>query len=179
MDMQPTGPAAGEAEGQTTENAAAAAAAEQLAAENAELKDRLLRRMAEFENYRRRIEREKSEISEFAIMETLQRLLPILDDFERALAAQTSDPQYARGIELIMQRLRSELEKLGLETIETEGRKFDPHLHHAVEIRETSEAEDHAILAVLRKGYTFRGKLLRPAMVRVAVAPGPEKQPQA
>ncbi len=148
---------------------------DQLAAEKAELQDRLLRRMAEFENFRRRVEREKSEIHEFSTMETMRHLLPVLDDFERALKTETSDPEFAKGMELIFQRFSGELRKLGLEPIAAEGQKFDPNIHHALEMRETAEVEDHTILAEMQKGYTFRGKLLRPAMVRVAVAPSSEK----
>jgi molecular chaperone GrpE len=152
---------------------------DQLAAEKADLQDRLLRRMAEFENYRRRAEKEKAEIREFAAMETIGLLLPVLDDFERAIKAGSADNEHTRGLQLIFQRLSNELQKLGLEPISTEGQKFDPHSHHALELRETSEFEDHAILEELQKGYNFRGKLLRPAMVRVAVAPATGKQSQA
>jgi len=148
-----------------------------IAAEKAELYDRLLRRTAEFENFRRRVEREKAEIREFSAMEILLRLLPVLDDFERAFKAETTDKDYAMGMELILQRFTGELHKLGLEPISTEGRKFDPHIHHALEMQQTSEVEDHTILAELQKGYNFRGKLLRPALVRVAVAPSSEKRP--
>ena len=149
---------------------------DQLAKERAELQDRLLRRMAEFENYRRRADREKAELREFSTMETIRQLLPVLDSFERALATGTSDAEYARGMELIFQRFSAELQKLGLEPIAAEGQKFDPHSHHALEMRETLEAEEQAVLAELQKGYNFRGKLLRPALVRVAVAPSSEKQ---
>jgi molecular chaperone GrpE len=152
---------------------------DQLAAEKADLQDRLLRRMAEFDNFRRRAEKEKAEIREFSAMETIRLLLPVIDDFERALTAGSADNEYTRGMELIFQRLSSELQKMGLEPISTEGQKFDPHSHHALELRETSEFEDHAILEELQKGYNFRGRLLRPAMVRVAVAPSLGKQPEA
>ncbi len=156
--------------------AAVAAERDQLAAEKAELQDRLLRRVAEFENFRRRVEREKSELREFSTMETVRHVLPVLDDFERALAVETPDNEYARGMELIFQRLSVELQKLGLEPISSEGRKFDPHIHHALEMRQTSEAEENVILAELQKGYNFRGKLLRPALVTVAVAPSSGEQ---
>ncbi len=158
------------------ELAAALAERDQLAADKADLQDRLLRRMAEFENFRRRVEREKSETREFATMEAIQHVLPVLDDFERALKAETADKEYARGMELIFQRFAGELEKLGLEPISTEGQQFDPHIHHALEMRETTEAEDHTILAELQKGYNFQGRLLRPALVSVAVAPASEKR---
>jgi molecular chaperone GrpE len=167
------GTAAGE--GPAAPQAAVAAQVDQLAAEKAELQDRLLRRMAEFDNFRRRVEREKSEIREYSAMETMRHLLPVLDDFERALKTETSDPEFAKGMELIFQRFSGELRKLGLEPIAAEGQKFDPNIHHALEMRETAEVEDHTILAEMQKGYNFRGKLLRPVMVRVAVAPSSEK----
>lgn len=152
---------------------------DQLAAEKADLQDRLLRRMAEFENFRRRAEREKAEIREFSGMETIRLLLPVLDDFERAIKAGSADNEHTRGMQLIFERLSGELRKMGLEPISTEGQQFDPHSHHALEMRETSEFEDHAILEELQKGYNFRGRLLRPAMVRVAVAPPVREQSEA
>ena len=156
--------------------AAVTAERDQLVTEKAELQDRLLRRMAEFENFRKRAEREKSELRDFATMETLRQVLPFLDDIERALKAETSDKDYARGMELIVQGLSAELHKMGLEAIPAEGQKFDPHFHHALEMQPSPEAEEHAILAEFQKGYNFRGKLLRPALVRVAVAPAPDRQ---
>ena len=166
-------------EGETAESVELVDQAAQLAAvtaEKAELQERLLRRMAEFDNYRRRAEREKAEVWEFATMEAVRQVLPVLDDFARALKIETADAEYARGMELIFQRFSGELGKLGVEPIATEGQPFDPHVHHALEMRETSEAEDHTILEELQKGYNFRGKLLRPALVRVAVALSSEKQ---
>lgn len=144
---------------------------DRLAAENAELQDRLLRRMAEFENFRRRVEKEKAEIREFAAMEAIRPLLPVLDDLDRALQVETADKEFSRGMELIRQRLHAELQKMGLERVPAAGQKFDPNIHHAIEMRQTEEAEDHSVLEELQKGYTFRGRLLRPAMVRVAVSP--------
>lgn len=149
---------------------------DRLAAENADLQDRLLRRMAEFENFRRRVEKEKAEIREFAAMEAIRPLLPVLDDLERALQVETADKEYSRGMELIRQRLVAELQKLGLERVPAAGQKFDPNFHHAIEMRQTGEAEDHSVLEELQTGYTFRGRLLRPAMVRVAVAPEKNKE---
>ena len=150
---------------------ALAAEREQLAAEKAELQDRLLRARAEFENARRRAERERTEYLQFAAMDMVRDVLPILDDFERALKVETADRDYAKGVELIYQRMSDTLKKLGLEPIETAGQKFDPNLHQAVERVQTEEAEDQAILGEFQRGYNFKGKLLRPAMVRVAVRP--------
>ncbi len=142
---------------------------DRLAEEKHELTDRLLRRQAEFDNFRRRAEREKAEVHEFANSETIRAMLPILDDFERALKAESADKEYARGMELIYQRLLDALKKLGLEPISAKGLKFDPHLHHAVDMLETDDVEDHTVLDEYQPGYNFRGRLLRPAMVKVAV----------
>ncbi len=150
---------------------ALAAEREQFAAEKAELQERLLRARAEFENARRRTERERLDFLQFAAMDMVRDILPILDDFERALKVDTADRDYAKGVELIYQRMADTLKKLGLEPIETAGKKFDPNLHQAVERVQTEEAEDQAILGEFQRGYNFKGKLLRPAMVRVAVRP--------
>lgn len=142
---------------------------DRLVDENHELMDRLLRRQAEFDNFRRRAEREKADILEFANTESVRAILPILDDFERALKTPTADKVYARGMELIYQRLADSLKKLGLEPITTKGQKFDPHVHHAVDMVETGDVEEQTILDEYQPGYNFRGRLLRPAMVKVAV----------
>ena len=151
--------------------AAVAAERDQLAAEKADLCDRLLRARAEFDNARRRTERERSDFLQFAAMDLVKDVLPVLDDFERALKVETADRKYAKGVELIYQRLYEALKKLGLEPIETAGRPFDPNLHQAVERVESEEAEDQTVLGEFQRGYNFKGKLLRPAMVRVAVKP--------
>jgi len=156
------------AEGQV---AALAAERDQLAAEKADLQDRLLRSRAEFDNARRRFDRERSDYLQFAAMDLVKDVLPVLDDFERALKVETADANYAKGVELIYQRLYETLKKLGLEPIDTTGRQFDPNLHQAVERVPTDEADDQSILGEFQRGYNFKGKLLRPAMVRVAVKP--------
>jgi len=144
---------------------------DQLLTEKADLQDRLLRARAEFDNARRRAERERSEYLQFASMDLVRDLLPILDDFERALRVETADRNYARGVELIYQRMAETLKKMGLEPIETAGRRFDPNLHQAVERVHTDDAADQTVLSEFQRGYNFRGKLLRPAMVKVAVKP--------
>jgi molecular chaperone GrpE len=144
---------------------------DQLAKEKAEVYDQFLRRTAEFENLRRRSQRERAEILEFAGMEVVRDLLPILDDFERALKNPSSDKEYQKGMELIYGRLFSALHKAGLEPMDSEGRPFDPHVHHAVETVENSEVEDHTVVEELQRGYNFKGRLLRAAMVKVAVRP--------
>jgi molecular chaperone GrpE len=142
---------------------------DRLLEEKNELVELLKRRQAEFDNFRKRAEREKSEVLEYAHSDSVRAILPILDDFERALKTQTADKVYARGMELIYQHLAEALKKLGLETITTKGQKFDPHVHHAVDMVETNDVEEQTILDEYQPGYNFRGRLLRPAMVKVAV----------
>ena len=153
----------------TASHEAIIAERDRLIEEKNDLLDRLLRRQAEFDNFRRRAERERADILEYANTETVRAILPILDDFERALKVEAVDKEYTRGMELIHQRLSDALKKLGLEPIGAKGQKFDPHVHHAVEMVETDEVEDHTILDEFQRGYNFRGRLLRPAMVKVSV----------
>ncbi len=151
--------------------AALAAERDQLAAERAELRDRLLRAMADFDNFRRRAERDRSEYIQFAAMELVRSLVPILDDFGRATKVETADKEYAKGVELIFQRLLETLKKAGLEPIQAAGQPFDPNLHQAVDRMQTEELPDQTVLEEYQSGYNFKGKLLRPAMVKVAVRP--------
>jgi molecular chaperone GrpE len=144
---------------------------DQLAAEKADLKDRLLRALAEFDNFRRRAQRDRSEYVQFAAMEMVRDLIPILDDFRRAVKVETSDKEYAKGIELIDQQLFETLKKAGLEPIEAAGKPFDPNLHQAVDRVQSEELPDQTVLEEYQSGYNFKGKLLRPAMVKVAVKP--------
>jgi molecular chaperone GrpE len=131
--------------------------------------DRHLRSQADFQNFRRRVEKEKIELLEYASTEAVRALLPILDDFERALSVDCADKEYAKGMELIHQRLVDQLKKLGLQPIPAVGQRFDPHVHHAVEMVETDEAPDQTVLAEFQRGYNFKGRMLRAAMVKVAV----------
>lgn len=142
---------------------------ESLLREKNELHALLLRRQADHENYRRRAEKERIENSEYAAMEAVKAFLPVLDDFERALGVETSDKEYARGVELIFQRTLETLRKLGLEPMVTAGAVFDPNIHHAIEMVPTADGNDQSILGEFQRGYHFKGKLLRPALVRVAV----------
>lgn len=150
---------------------ALAAERDRLIGEKADFQDRLLRRQAEFDNFRRRAEKERTEFVQYAGMEVVREILPILDDFERALKVESADKEYVKGIELIHQRLQDTLQKLGLEPIQAAGRKFDPYQHQAVERVPSEEAEDQTVLGEFQRGYNFKGKLLRPSMVRVAVKP--------
>ena len=140
----------------------------ELEAEKAELQDRILRRQAEFENFRRRTDRERSEFLQYAGMEIVRDILPVVDDFERALKVQGGGENYRKGVELIYQRLFDSLKKVGLEPVDAAGQIFDPNVHQAVDRVETKEVEDQTILEEYQRGYNFKGKLLRPAMVKVA-----------
>jgi len=142
---------------------------DQLAASRAELQDLLLRRQADFDNFRKRMERERSEYIEYAAMEALRPLLTVLDDFERALKVETQDKEYAKGMELIYQRTLDAVKKMGLEPIDAAGKPFDPHIHHAVEMVNTDDVDDNTVLEAYQKGYNFKGRLMRPAMVKVGV----------
>ncbi len=142
---------------------------DRLLLERNELQDRLARRAAEFDNYRKRVERERADLAQYAGMNTISDLLPVLDDFQRAVRVETSDREYAKGVELIQHRFFEILKKLGLEPIPTDGQLFDPNLHQAIDMVETDSAPDQSILAEYAAGYNFKGKMLRPAMVKVAV----------
>jgi molecular chaperone GrpE len=162
-------PEAAVRETDTPSLAEGAAERTRLAKEKAELQELLQRRQAEFENYRRRTERERGDLFEMAAMDTVKALLPVLDDFERALKVESTDKEYARGMEIIYQRLYETLKKLGLEPITEDVPIFNPHVHHAVEMVDTKDHPDQTILEEYQRGYFFKGKLLRPAMVKVAV----------
>jgi molecular chaperone GrpE len=151
--------------------AAITAERDRLVAEKAELEDRLPRPAAEFDDTRLHPERDRSDFLQFATADLVRNLLPVVDDFERALKTETADKDYAKGVEMIYTRLFETLKRLGLEPIETEGKKFDPNQHEAVQREHTEDADDQAILGELQRGYNFKGKLLRPAWVKVAVRP--------
>lgn len=149
--------------------AAVAAERDKLADDVKDLQNLLLRRQAEFDNFRKRIDREKMELSEYASMGAVNAILPIIDDFDRALKVECADKEYSKGMLMIRQRLFESLEKLGLEPIVSEGEKFDPNLHHAVSKAESAEHADDTVLEEYQKGYNFKGRVLRPAMVKVSV----------
>jgi molecular chaperone GrpE len=159
-------------------NASTARADADLAKLNADLDDlrqTLLRRQADFDNYRKRIEKERSEDAKRHTARVIEALIPIVDGFEHALAAhrEAEYENYRRGFELIYKQLVDNLVRLGVERVEPVGKPFDPHLHQAMDRTETSEHPDGEILQVFQPGYVFHGRVLRPAMVRVAVRPAP------
>lgn len=168
----PTAPAAAESAA-ATGDANLAEQVQKLQAEKQELTNTLIRRQADFENYRKRVEKERQQDRHRGVEHLVEKLLPVLDAFDRALAAE-DDPayvEYRKGFELTRRQLWEALAKAGLERIETAGKKFDPNLHHAIENVETTEQADGSIVDELQSGYTFHGRVLRPAMVRVAAHP--------
>src|ERR1700761_1443294 len=140
-----------------------------LKTERDELKELLLRRQAEFDNFRKRTEKERSDYVQYAGMEIVREIIPILDDFDRALKVTGASPEYTKGVEMIYNHLYESLKKQGLEPIDTTGKSFDPHLHQAVERAESKDAAEGTILGEFQRGYNFKGKLLRASMVKVAV----------
>lgn len=151
------------------------AASEELARirrEREEIYDRLLRKTAEFENYRKRADKERRELGQYAASELLESLLPVLDDFERALQADpTADPEaYRKGVELIYKQFQDLLARRGVTPIEAVGRDFDPRVHQAITHEESPGHRDGEVIDEVRRGYMHGDRLLRPAMVKVAKA---------
>jgi molecular chaperone GrpE len=163
------------AEVETTESSQGSGDGSELQKVRAErdmLVDRLARLQAEFENARKRTAREQQDFREYAVADAVKALLPSLDSFERALQISARDKSELRsGVELIYKQLQDALQKLGLRAIPAKGEPFDPHLHEAIEMVETSDAPDHQILEELQRGYKLKDRLLRPSMVKVARNP--------
>ena len=167
-------PAAGDTEGEPaaegpSELEQVAAERDQAVAEKAELLDRYQRAQAEFDNLRKRLVREKDEAVNYAAMETIRSLLPVADDFERALATEGLDEEVRKGLDLVYKAMFDVFTRAGLAPVEEEG-QFDPNLHHAVDKQPVeSEDDDQKVLEVYQRGYRFKERLLRPAVVKVAV----------
>lgn len=145
---------------------------ETLRAERATFLDRLARLQAEFDNYRKRNIKEQQDFRDYALVEALKSLLPILDSLDRAVKTDAASLQeYRSGIELIDKQFHDALARLGVEPIPAAGEAFDPNLHQAVQAVETTDVEDHHVIDELQRGYRIKERLLRPAMVRVANNP--------
>jgi molecular chaperone GrpE len=145
---------------------------ETLRAERAGYLDRLARLQAEFDNYRKRNLKEQQDFRDYALVEALKSLLPILDSLDRALkTGGVSVQDFRSGIELIDKQFHDALAKLGVEPVSAEGEVFDPNLHQAVQKVDTDEVEDNHVIDELQRGYRIKDRLLRPAMVRVAHNP--------
>ncbi|MBA3888623.1 MAG: nucleotide exchange factor GrpE [Acidobacteria bacterium] len=147
------------------------AAASELERQRDEYYDLLLRKSAEFDNYRKRVERERATLAEATAASVMEELLPLVDDLDRALRADAGAEgadAYRRGVELIQKQLDEILRKRGVEPIDAVGEDFDPHLHQAVAYEPSEGGRDGEIIEEFRKGYRLRDRLLRPSMVRVA-----------
>jgi molecular chaperone GrpE len=144
---------------------------EKLAADRDQYLDLLRRKTAEFDNYRKRVERERGELNEFAAADVLTEILPVMDNLERALSAAADTSRvdaYRQGVELIYQQLLEVLRKRGVTPIDAVGQDFDPHVHHAVSQERSSGHRDGEVIEELRRGYRLGDRLLRPALVKVA-----------
>lgn len=146
-----------------------------LTAEKSSLYDQLLRRQAEFENYRKRVERERGELYQHGRDDVLLQFLPVVDNFERALSSleqSEGDAEALRhGVELIHKQFKDALSKLGLEPVEAVGQTFDPHVHEAVTTEATDKHEENTVIEEFQRGYKIGDRLLRPAKVKVASSP--------
>lgn len=137
-------------------------------------RDRYMRALADFDNFRKRNEREKADFQRYALGATFRELLPVLDNFDRALEHAEEGDDFHKGVLLIYKQLFDVLQKAGLRVIEEAGVAFDPNVHEAVVREENPEVPSHTVTAVLQKGYFLHDRLIRPAMVKVAVG-GPER----
>ncbi|MGD0426146.1 MAG: nucleotide exchange factor GrpE [Candidatus Acidiferrales bacterium] len=153
--------------------ASAAEQIEKLVAEKQDLQNTLLRRQADFENYRKRVERERAQERHRGAELLIEQVLPVLDAFDLALTGQSgaASPEYRKGFEIIRTQLWNALAKQGLQPIEAVGKPFDPNLHHAIENVPTASQPEGTVVGEMQTGYMFHGRVLRPAMVRVASAP--------
>ena len=141
---------------------------DKLKAERDALLDRLARLQAEFDNARKRAVREQQDFREFAAADVIRNILPILDSFELALRAGGNASDFRNGIELIYRQFQDALQKIGVQPIVAVGQPFDPRVHEAIEMVDTTEVPDHHVLEELQRGYKYKERMLRPAMVRVA-----------
>jgi molecular chaperone GrpE len=160
---------------ETQEDASPVASVPAQAGESSELqklraeRDNLLYRLADLENARKRAARDQQEFRDYALVDAIRVLLPILDSFERALhVSQNEKSELRSGVELIYRQFQDALGKLGVKPVPAKGELFDPRVHEAIETVETTQAEDHRILEELQRGYKLKERLLRPAMVKIA-----------
>lgn len=140
---------------------------ENLNKELQEEKDKYLRLFAEFQNFRNRTIKEKTETYNNATAKCVEEILPIVDDFERALAQECTDDKYKEGMQNILKRFKNILDKLGVKEIDALGKPFDPNIHHAIQQVPSDEYESDTVCNVFQKGYMLNEKLIRPAMVQV------------
>jgi molecular chaperone GrpE len=141
---------------------------EQVRVERDQLLDRLARLQAEFENTRRREVKERQDARDYAVQNAVEPFLGVMDNFQLALKSDGTLEQLRAGVELILKQMEEALKGLNVQAVESLGTQFDPRIHEALGSIETTEFPDHQVLEEIRKGYRIRGKLLRPALVRIA-----------
>jgi molecular chaperone GrpE len=156
----------------TGESSGSESELQKLKAERDTLLDRLARTQAEFDNARKRAIKEQQEFRDYAVADAIKSLLPAMDSLERALQVKSDAAELRSGVELIYKQLQGALAKLSVNPIVSKGEPFDPRFHEAIEMVETTNAPDHQVLEELQRGYKFKDRLLRPAMVKVAKNPG-------
>lgn len=159
-------------------DAAPAADGGSLADENRQLKDRVVRTLADFENFRKRSDREKADFFKYSLANVMRDIVPVLDNFDRALDHAEEGDDFHKGVLLIYKQFYDVLQKHGLKPIEESGVAFDPNIHEAVVREENDSVPSHTVVAVMQKGYFLHDRLLRPALVKVAVG-GPERSASA
>ena len=153
---------------QGRESSAPESELQKLRAERDSLLDRLSRTQAEFENARRRASKEQQDFRDYATADAIKSLLPVVDSLERALQVKSEAAELRNVVELIHKQLQAALSRLSVNPIVSKGEPFDPRYHEAIEMVETSAAPDHQVVEELQRGYKFKDRLLRPAMVKVA-----------
>jgi len=155
----------------------AVAGATAAASQEEDFRDRYVRTLADFENYRKRSEREKDDFRRYALVGVIRDLLPVIDNFERALEHAEEGDEFHKGVALIYKQLFDVLQRHGLKTIAESGVRFDPNIHEAVVREEDPSVPSHTVVAILQKGYFLYDRLIRPALVKVAVGGSEENGP--
>src|SRR6266404_3527117 len=168
LDVEHELPAADEGEVIAPSGVGQASEVEKLRAERDALLDRLARTQAEFDNARKRAAKEQQDFRDYALVDTIKTLIPVLDSFDRALQTSPEKSEFHAGVELIHKQLQDALAKIGVRPVPAKGEQFDPRYHEAIEMVDTDDVEDHQVLDELQRGYKLKDRLLRPAMVRVA-----------
>jgi molecular chaperone GrpE len=175
MGQEPDQPQAPNGEAAETEEPA-----RDLAAELEETNDRYLRLAADFENFKKRARQERVELIQYASAQLAERLLPVLDDFERVVEHTPDglDENWSKGIRMTMAKLEEVLESVGVEPIEAAGSHFDPKLHEAIATEESADHPEDTVLSELRRGYRMHDRVLRPALVRISRRPAEAAAPE-
>src|SRR5581483_927013 len=172
LDVEHELPAAEEGEKSTSAQASVptelVSELEKLRMERDSLLDRLVRMQVEFDNARKRVVKEQQDFRDYAFVDTIKTIIPVLDSFDLALKNSPEKSEFHAGVELIHKQLLDALAKLGVRQISAKGEQFDPRYHEAIEMIDTEDAEDHEVLEELQRGYKLKDRLLRPAMVKVA-----------